>query len=264
MGGFRSQSAFSSTGWTGGTYVSTGEQLGAWTDIKATHAWGNLFYNSSRKAAYASLRCSSLGAIGELKQHCALEMLINMNLCPDGFYLVYGHAEPPCSLPLPRGWDMNLGAAVAMISVQKVVCEEAGILSCSQSSWCGCGCVAAAGVLPHSCSSGDVVSWGWGCPSGNGKEGERKHSEKWGKGRIKPGQRLWISNTWLFHLNSGFSTLLVCGYVCLCPLQAGFRFLCEVWLWERPQDQALALWYAALLDQLSVPVYEKKLSFHSE
>lgn len=24
----------------------------------------------------------------------ALEMLINMNLCPDGFYLVYGHEEP--------------------------------------------------------------------------------------------------------------------------------------------------------------------------
>lgn len=154
MGGFGSQSAFSSTGWTGGTYVSTGEQLGAWTDIKATHAWGNLFYNSSRKAAYASLRCSSLGAIRELS---ALEMLINMNLCPDGFYLVYGHAEPPCFLPLPWGWDMNLGAAVARISVQKVVCEEAGILSCGQSSWCGRGCVAAAGVLPHSCSSGDVM-----------------------------------------------------------------------------------------------------------
>lgn len=54
------------------------------------------------------------------------------------------------SLPVPRGWDMNLWAAIARISLQKVVCEEVGILSCSQSSWCGCDCVAAAGMLPRS------------------------------------------------------------------------------------------------------------------
>lgn len=91
------------SGWTGCTYVSTVEQLGAWTDIKAIHAWGNLFYNSSRKPAYALVRCSSLLAIKELKYDCWLGMLINMNLRPDGFYWLYGHTEPPCLLPLPQG-----------------------------------------------------------------------------------------------------------------------------------------------------------------
>lgn len=90
ISGFWIKYAFCSAGWTGCTYVSTAEQLGAWTDIKAIHAWGNLFYNSSRKPAYASARCSSLPAIRELKYNCWLGMLINMNLCPDGFYLVYG------------------------------------------------------------------------------------------------------------------------------------------------------------------------------
>lgn len=132
-------------------------------------------------------------------------MLINMNLCPDGFYLVYGHAEPPCFLPLPRGWDVNLQAAVARFSLQKVVWEEAGIPSFSRSPWCGCGCVAAAGMLPRSpewqlqlrgcdgfCRSEDDNA-----PQ-RMAEGERTYSDKWAKGRITPGQRLWISKTWLF------------------------------------------------------------------
>lgn len=90
------------------------------------------------------MRCSSLLAIKELKYDCWLGMLINMNLRPDGFYWLYGHTEPPCLLPLPQGWDMNLLAVFSSIFLQKVVSEEAVPLSCSWSSWCGSGYIATA------------------------------------------------------------------------------------------------------------------------
>lgn len=53
-------------------------------------------------------RCSSLLAIRERKSHCWLGMGIKMSLRPDGFHGVYGHAEPPCLLPLPQCWDSNV------------------------------------------------------------------------------------------------------------------------------------------------------------
>lgn len=141
ISGFWNKCAFCSAGWRGCTYVSTTEQLGAWTDIKAIHAWGNLFYNSSRKPACASVRCSSLPAIRELKRECWLGMLINMNLCPDGFYRVYGHAKPPCLLPLPQCWGMSLLAVFTSMFTQQLCLKKrypistAGALGVDLATW---------------------------------------------------------------------------------------------------------------------------------